>query len=73
MFDLIHHNILIDVNFECWFFVGSEEAHPKHSQISKTKLFEKIVSGFQPLTIFAKTSILDVRLDSKCASEVAVD
>ena len=73
MFDLIHHSILIDVNFAYWFFIGPEEAHSEHSQISKMKLFEKIVSGFQPLTIFAKNSILDVRLDSKSASEVAVD
>ena len=31
------------------------------------ELFAKIVNGFQPLTIFAKCSILDVRLGSGCA------
>ena len=31
---------------------------------------QKIVNGFQPLTIFAKSSILDVQLGSKYASEL---
>ena len=32
-------------------------------------LFAKIVNGFQPLTVFAKSSILDVRLGFKYVSE----
>ena len=37
------------------------------SQLSKMKLFAKIVNSFQPLTILAKGSILDVWLGSECA------
>ena len=36
------------------------------------KLFAKIFSGCQPLSIFAKSSILDVWLHSKCASAFAI-
>ena len=38
-------------------------------QTSRMELFAKIVEGFQPLTIFAKSSILDVLLDCEDASE----
>ena len=38
------------------------------SRISKMDLFAKPVDGFQPLNIFAKCSILDVRLWSEHAS-----
>ena len=37
---------------------------------SKMEHFAKIVNGFQPLTIFAKSFILDVRLGSKFTSEL---
>ena len=37
------------------------------SPASKKELFGKIVNGFQPLTIFAKGSILDVGLGCECA------
>ena len=70
MFDLIHHNILIDVNFEHIGFFWSSGAYSEHSRISKMRLFEKIVNGFQPLTIFAKNSTLDVWLASECAFEL---
>ena len=40
---------------------------------SKILLFPKIVYGFQPLTIFAKSSILDVRLGSEYASALIND
>ena len=39
-------------------------------QISKMELFEKLVNGFQLLTIFIKSSILDVWQGSEYASEL---
>ena len=36
------------------------EAYPEPSQTSKMELFVKIVKGGNPLTIFEKSSILDV-------------
>ena len=36
------------------------EVYSEPCQISKIKLFVKIVNGFQQLTIFAKSSTLDV-------------
>ena len=45
------------------------EAYSEPSRTSKMKLFAKIDHGFQPLTIFLKSSILDVPLDSEYASE----
>ena len=41
------------------------------SQTSKMQRFPKIVNGFKPLNIFAKSFILDVCLSSKCASNTA--
>ena len=38
------------------------EVYSEPSQISKMKRFVKMVNGFQPFTIFAKRSILDLRL-----------
>ena len=46
------------------------EAHSESSRTSKMDLFAKIVNGVQPLTIFAKRSILDVQLGSEYASEI---
>ena len=40
---------------------------------SKILFFPKIVYSFQPLTIFAKSSILDVRLGSEYASALIND
>lgn len=37
------------------------------SQTCKIEPFAKIDNGFQPLATFAKTSVLDVLLGSKCA------
>ena len=34
------------------------ESYLEHSRTSKTELFTKIISGFQPLIIFTKSSIL---------------
>ena len=39
-------------------------------ETSKMELFAKIVSDFQPLTILAKSSILDVWQDYEYASDV---
>ena len=36
------------------------EAYSEHFQTSKMERFEKIVEGFESLTIFGKSSILDV-------------
>ena len=40
------------------------------SRTSKMELFVEIVNDFQPLTIFAKSSILNVRLGSEYTSEI---
>ena len=36
------------------------EAYSELWKLSKMEVFAKIVNGFQPITIFAKSSILDV-------------
>ena len=43
------------------------EAYLELSQTCKIEPFAKIDNGFQQLAIFAKTSVLDVLLGSKCA------
>ena len=40
------------------------EANLEPSQIFKMEPFAKIINAFQPITIFAKSSILDVSLGS---------
>ena len=42
------------------------EAYSEPYQTSNTKLFEKLVKGFQPLAIFTKSCILDVWQDTEC-------
>ena len=49
---------------------GSPGAHSEPSQTSKMELLAKRVNGFQPFTIFAKSSILYFRLVSKHTSGV---
>ena len=44
------------------------EAYSEHCQTFKMERFEKIVEGFELLTVFAKRSILDVWQGSECAS-----
>ena len=44
------------------------EAYLEPLQTSKLELFAKIVNGFKPLTVFSKSSILDVSSGSKYAS-----
>ena len=43
----------------------STEAQSEPSQKSKMELFAKVAKGFNPLTIFAKSFILDVRMGSE--------
>ena len=50
------------------FRVASDE-YSEPSRTSKLELFSKIVNGWKPLTIFAESFILDVRLGSKYVSE----
>ena len=45
------------------------EAYTDPSLISKMESFAKIVDAFQALTIFQKSSILDIRLGYEYASE----
>ena len=42
------------------------EAYVEPYQTSKMKLFAKMVKGFQPLTIFTKSFILDVWQGPEC-------
>ena len=44
------------------------KAFSKPSQTSKVQTFAEIVNSKQPLTIFAKSNILDVRMGSEYAS-----
>ena len=48
--------------------VSITETYLEPSRKSTTKHFWKIANDFKPLSIFAKDFIVDVRLDSKCAS-----
>ena len=48
------------------------EAYPRPCKTSKMKLFAKIVDGFQPSTVFAKSAILIVCLISKYASKSSI-
>ena len=49
-------------------FLQNSKAYREFIQISKMELFAKKVNNFQPLTIFGKSSIWDVRVSSQCAS-----
>ena len=48
-------------------YFSNSEAYSEPYQLSKMERFAKIINGFQPLTIFAKQSILDVWQDSEYA------
>ena len=56
-------------NFVLFQIIQIAEVYSESSQTSKMKLFAKRVNGLQLLTIFAKASILDVRVGFDCASE----
>ena len=47
------------------------DAYSEPSPRSKKELSAKIVNNFQPLTVFAKSSILHVRTGSEYASEIS--
>ena len=47
----------------------ASKVHPEPSQRSKMEFFVRIVNGLNPLSIFEKSSILDIRLCSEYASE----
>ena len=51
---------------------NNAEACSEPSQTSKLELFAKILNGWKPLTIIAKSSILGVRLSSTYASGTAI-
>ena len=50
-----YHQSLKSIHFRNYY---SDDSEP--SQTSKMELFPKIVNGFQPFTIFVKSSIIDV-------------
>ena len=62
MFIIVITNTAV-CNSQCWPEAGNSEtpaeAYSLPCQTSKTKDFAKIVEGFWPLIIFAKSSILD--------------
>ena len=49
-------------------FLQNSKAYREFIQISKMVLFAKKVNNFQPLTIFGKSSIWNVRASYQCAS-----
>ena len=51
-------------------FIKTAEVYWKSSQASKMELFVKILNGFQSLTMFSKSSVLDVCQCSECATEL---
>ena len=53
--------------------IFGSKAYLELSQTSKMEFFAKIVHGFQPLIIFAKSCILDVWLGSEYAWVVIRD
>ena len=52
----------------CFLSWEVSEVYSECSQTSKIVFFEKIVNGFQPLIIFAKSSTLDLWIGSECLS-----
>ena len=62
--------LLLQLNLNGYLFTRRQllEAHSEPSQVSKMDLFAKIVKGWKSLTIFAKSSILDVCLGSEYTS-----
>ena len=62
-------NTPLRYNHHCVLFLFfNTEDYSEPSRTSEIKHVAKIVNGFQPLTIFAECSILDVRLGSEYAS-----
>ena len=65
-------------NFD-FLYTLTSEAYPELSRTSEMELFAKVVNDWKPLTIFAKSSIIDVRLvfeytpESQQAAKFKVD
>ena len=60
---------MIDLGIsKCSISAPCPEVYPEPSQTSKMEILVKIVNGFPPFTIFAKSSILDLFLSSECVS-----
>ena len=59
----------VSLNFVLFGIIRTAEVYSEPSRTSTTELFAKIVKGFQLLTIFIKTSILDTRLGFEYAFE----
>ena len=55
--NIYYHGINRSTKWSC-----QTETYLEPCQISKMECFAKIINGFQPLTIFARRSILDVLL-----------
>ena len=52
--------------------VQKSDAHSEPSEASKMEVFAKIVSNWKPLTVFIKSSMLDVWLGSEYASKTKI-
>ena len=52
-----------------YIYIYNTEANSESSQTSEMEFFVKTVTGWKPLTILAKSSILDVSVGSEYASE----
>ena len=52
-----------------FFKVGNFQSYPSPCQTPKMELFEIIVNDFQPVTIFAESSILDLWAGPEYASD----
>ena len=52
--------------FQCFRSEAYSEPRPRHRY--KMELFAKVVHGFRLISIFVKSSIIDVRLDSEYSS-----
>ena len=55
--------------FSC-ILIRDPKPYSEPYQTSKMESFAKIVNGFQPLTIFAKSSIIDAGQAFECISEI---
>ena len=59
----------VSSNFVLFRISRTAEVHSEHSRTSTMELFAQIVKGFRLLTIFIKSSIIDIRLGFEYASE----
>ena len=66
MFIWIHSNFIKFLIAVEW----HQEAYSEPCRKSKLKLFTEIVNGLQPLTIVAKSSVLDIWQGSECAFSI---